>query len=319
MHLSHWLLFVANLPGHHQTLRMRVWRSLKSAGAGALRDGVYLLPATNEARRLFEQQSIEIQRGGGVAHILELTGEAGGAQEAVFRGLFDRSAGYRVLGDQLAALRGGLKKLAESEARRRLNGLRRDVEAHEAMDFFPGAARLQIRALLLDVQGALNAHFHPDEPRPTKRGIVHRNKDDYRGRTWATRKRPWIDRVCSAWLILRFIDPKAKFLWLNRPKDCPKRAVGFDFDGAEFTHVDAKVTFEVLLASFGLQEDPGLSRLATLVHFLDVGGLAIAEAPGLAAIIEGARTLEPDDDRLLTQVKPILDSLYRHYAGQESA
>jgi hypothetical protein len=112
------------------------------------------------------------------------------------------------------------------------------------------------------------------------RRIRPRNRKDYRGRLWATRQRLWIDRVASAWMIRRFIDPQAKFLWLKRVKDCPKRAVGFDFDGAEFTHADSKVTFEVLVASFGLHEDPGLARLGALVHHLDVWGIPIAEGPG---------------------------------------
>ena len=97
-----------------------------------------------------------------------------------------------------------------------------------------------------------------------------------------------------------------------------KRALGFDFDGAEFTHVDSKVTFEVLVESFGLGTDAGLVRLGALVHYLDVGGIPIAEAPGFAAIVSGARALEPSDDALLRRVTPLLDSLYRTYASAES-
>jgi hypothetical protein len=138
----------------------------------------------------------------------------------------------------------------------------------------------------------------------------HRDVKEYRGRTWATREHLWIDRVCSAWLIQRFIDPKARFVWLKRPKDCPKRAIGFDFDGAPFTHVDSKVTFEVLVASFGLDTNPALTRLGALVHFLDVGGIPVPEAAGLATIVSGARTLQRDDSALLQYVSPVLDSIY---------
>ena len=120
--------------------------------------------------------------------------------------------------------------------------------------------------------------------------------------------------MASAWLIRRFIDPKAKFLWLKRVKDCPKSAIGFDFDGAEFTHVDSKVTFEVLLASFHLEQDTGLSRLGALVHHLDVGGIPIAEGPGFATIMAGARALQTDDHELLKAMTPVLDSLYAGYS-----
>ena len=97
-------------------------------------------------------------------------------------------------------------------------------------------------------------------------------------------------------------------------KDCPKNAVGFDFDGAEFTHVDSKVTFEVLVVSFGLESDPGLARLGALVHHLDVGGIPIAEAAGFATIMAGARSLQQNDDELLKAMTPVLDSLYAGYA-----
>jgi hypothetical protein len=312
-----WLLFVANLPGRNQTLRMRVWRSLKSSGAGALRDGVYVLPVSDAARNVFERQSREIQDGGGTAYILELAGEPGNAHGDAFRALFDRSAEYQAIAARLQALRRELGKLDELDARRRLTALHREAASLVAVDFFPGESRAQLDGALADAAAALTARFSPEEPHPAKRKIVRLDHKSYQGRTWATRERMWIDRVCSAWLIRRFIDPKAKFVWLKRPKDCPKRALGFDFDGADFTHVDSKVTFEVLLTSFGLEEDAALTRLGALVHYLDVGGIPVPEAPGLAAIVSGARALQPDDDALLSRVTPLLDSLYRAYSNPD--
>ena len=88
-----------------------------------------------------------------------------------------------------------------------------------------------------------------------------------------------------------------KFVWLKRPKDCPKRAIGFDFDGAESTHVGSKVTFEVLLASFRFDADAAPTRLGALVHCLDVGGIPVPEVPGFAAIVSGARSLQCDEMR----------------------
>src|ERR1039457_274685 len=318
MTAPNWLLFVANLPGRNQTLRMRVWRSLKASGAGALRDGVYVLPVSDTARDVFKQQSREIHEGGGVAYILEVAGEPASPQGDAFRTLFDRTPDYQGNSEKLRVLRRDLGKLEEIDARRRLAALRREVSALSAIDFFPGEPRKQLDGALADLEVALNTQFSPEEPHPAKRRIVRLDRKDFRGRTWATRERLWIDRVCSAWLIRKFIDPKAKFVWLKRPKDCPKRAIGFDFDGAEFSHVDSKVTFEVLLASFGLEGDAGLARLGTLVHFLDVGGIPVAEAPGLAAIFSGARALQPDDDALLLSVTPALDSLYHTYRTEQS-
>src|SRR6516164_9106018 len=105
----------------------------------------------------------------------------------------------------------------------------------------------------------------PDEPHEGAGGISRLDPQRYRGRTWATRRRLWVDRVASAWLIRRYIDPDARFKWLARPSDCPKSALGFDFDGATFTHVGDRVTFQTLLASFGLEPNPALVRLGVLV------------------------------------------------------
>ena len=118
-------------------------------------------------------------------------------------------------------------------------------------------------------------------------------------------------------LIRRFIDRDARFQWLARPSDCPKRAIGFDFDGAAFTHVGERVTFETLIAAFGLQADPGLARLATIVHTLDIGGDPVPEAQGFEAVLAGARErLSDDDDALLAEMSTVLDSLYAHFARQ---
>jgi len=307
-----WLLLVTNLPGRNPRLRMRIWRGLKSAGAGSLRDGVYLLPNSESARRVFDQQTAEIKGAGGVAYILCLQAESS-AQHSALVGLFDRAAEYAEAMRRLDVLKRELTRLPEAIARQRLSALAREVTTIEARDFFPAQPRRQVEGALADAEAALNARFAPDEPRPAHRTLRPRGRKDYIGRTWATREHLWIDRVASAWLIRRFIDPGAKFLWLKRAKDCPKRVVGFDFDGAEFTHVASRVTFEVLVASFGLGEDAALARLGALVHELDVGGIPVAEASGLATIMAGARMLQADDDALLKAMTPVLDHLYAGY------
>jgi hypothetical protein len=296
---------------------MRIWRALKAAGAGSLRDGAYLLPNGERSREVFEEQGAEIRAAGGLVQILSFDAESD-EQNAGLTALFDRTAEYSEAIGRLDSLRGELGKLAETEARQRLAAIGREVAAIGTRDFFPGEPRRQMEEALADGEAALNARFVPDEPHPAQRKIRPRERKDYRGRTWATREHLWIDRVASAWLIRRFIDRKAKFLWLSHVKDCPKRAVGFDFDGAEFTHVGSKVTFEVLVSSFRLEEDSGLIRLGALVHHLDVGGIPIAEAPGFATIMAGARSLQPDDDALLKAMTPVLDSLYASYAGVKS-
>jgi hypothetical protein len=295
---------------------MRIWRALKSAGAGLLRDGAYVLPNGERSRQVLEEQGAEIKAAGGLVQLLSFDAESS-AQNAELVALFDRSDEYAEAVGRLEALRSESGNLTEAEARQRLAGIAREVAGIVARDFFPAEPHRQVEEALADAEAALNGRFAPEEPHAAQRRIRPRERKDYRGRTWATRQHLWIDRVASAWLIRRFIDPKATFLWLKRVKECPKSAVGFDFDGAEFTHVGSKVTFEVLTSSFKLEGDTGLARLGALVHHLDVGGIPTAEGPGFATIVAGARALQPDDDALLKAVTPVLDSLYAGYTSAD--
>lgn len=312
-----WLMLVTNLPGRNQTLRMRIWRALKAAGAGLLRDGVYVLPQSDNAQATFHEQAKEIRAGGGSTYIFLLETKTS-AETAAIESLFERTTEYRELNDRLRASKKEFATFNELDARRRLAAITRELAALEAIDFFPGPSRDQLRSALSDAESALNARFARNEPTAAHRKIARLDVKDYQERTWMTRERLWIDRVCSAWLILRFIDPKAKFVWCKNLNDRPTRAIGFDFDGAQFTHIDSKVTFEVLLISFGLNADPGLARLGALVHFLDVGGIPVPEAAGISAIVLGARAAHPNDDGLLASVTPTLDNLYQAFRAEIS-
>jgi hypothetical protein len=145
-----------------------------------------------------------------------------------------------------------------------------------------------------------------------------RDPSQYHNRVWATRKRPWVDRIACAWLIKKFIDPNARFLWLESPDQCPPDALGFDFDGAEFTHVGDRVSFEVLLASFGLNQ-PELIRMGALVHYLDVGGAQPMEASGLEQILWGLRNSIADDDQLIAAAEGVFDALLAAFTHKEKA
>jgi hypothetical protein len=313
-----WLLLVINLPGRDKTLRMRIWRALKAAGAASLRDGVYLLPDSPASRAVFGEQATDVAAGRGTAHLLPFPGDAP-VRHAVLLGLFDRTAEYMRHRARVEAFQRQITRQKEPQARRAFSVLRREIAGLVATDFFPGKARAQMEEIMASAESVLNARFSVGEPRAVQRKIARRAGRDYRARTWATREHLWIDRVCSAWLIRRFIDPQAKFRWLKDIKDCPKRAVGFDFNGAEFTHVGHKVTFEVLLASFGLEADAGLARLATLVRYLDVGGIPVGEAAGFAAVVTGARATQKGDDALLAMIAPVLDSLYAAFLADQPA
>ena len=307
-----WHVLIVSLPTRSATERMRVWRALKTLGCGVLRDGVYLLPAMEPARAAFEQQAAEVSAAGGQAQVLSLDA-ADRAQEAGFRALFDRSVDYAALKQEIEQLRGKMQRPSTTQARegaRQGAQLQKRFAALAATDYFSGAARQQVGAMLDELEQQITAKLNPDEPHAVAGKIKRLEPAQYQARVWATRKRLWVDRMASAWLIARFIDRQAKFKWLAQPADCPKKALGFDFDGAAFTHIGSRVTFEVLLASFGLEEDAALARIGGIVHFLDVGGVPVAEAAGLEAVLKGLREQAANDDALLAAAAAVFDGLY---------
>lgn len=303
-----WLLLITSLPGDVGSARVRLWRGVKGLGAAVLRDGVYLLPWREPLQAALAEQAAATRDQGGTAYLLELAPQDGMEEE--LRGLFDRGGDYGKLTAAAVALQREADGQSEAAARRRLRKLRRDHAALVAIDYFPGAGQATAARAIEVAEVAVNRRFSPDEPAGAAGTIEHLDPAAFRGRTWATRARLWVDRVASAWLIQRFIDPQARFVWLADLATRPPEGVGFDFDGAAFTHVGERVTFEVLMASFGLEGDPGLARLAELVHYLDAGGLPVAEAAGFEAILAGYRQRCPDDDHLLAAMGPVLDALY---------
>ena len=309
-----WLLLTASLSGRTaSTGRVRLWRALKDLGVGSLRDGVSLLPASDAAREALTALAQEVRAEEGTAWLLELPTQPPELEQSL-RGLFDRGPDFAEFTANLAGLAGELPGLDEATARRRTRQLDRALAEIARIDFFPGPAQVQARATRDGVAAEVDRRFSPGEPRTAERPLPRLSPADYQGRTWATRRHLWVDRVASAWLIRRHIDPRARFLWLESPADCPADALGFDFDGAAFSHVGGRVTFEVLSASFALTAAPGLARLAALVHYLDVGGLPVTEAPGFEAILAGLRAGCADDDALLEAATPVLDALERRFA-----
>jgi hypothetical protein len=291
---------------------MRVWRALKALGCATLRDGVYLLPEAPEHASALEGVALGVRQADGSAEAYRLSGTDEG-QEAALRGLFDRAEDYADIAEDLRALRGGLKGVGPAAAGRRLQALTRRFNQVAGVDFFPGEARRQTLARLDELRAEVGRLVSPDEPSARHAALPLLDRGEYRGRTWATRARPWVDRLASAWLIRRHIDPEATLVWLTSPADCRPGWLGFDFDGAAFSHTDGRVTFEALLASFGLEGDPGLRRLGDLVHYLDVGGAPVPEAAGVEALLAGLRAGEGDDDRLLARASDLFDWLLRHY------
>lgn len=303
-----WAILVVTLPTQPNAVRLRIWRAIKALGCAALRDGAYLLPAAHGG--LFEPLAAEVREHGGTAMVLALS-PRDDAQRDEMVALFDRSQAYAQWRDSATALQRELAALSEMQARRRLRAATEALHALQRIDYYPGAAAKQAQATLDALRLALDARFSKGEPQPQiDHRITRLDSRKFQGKRWATRSRPWVDRLACAWLIRRFVDPQARFVWLCDPAQAPRGALGFDYDGARFTHVGARVTFEVLLASFGLDRDTRLQRLAASVHYLDAGGIPVAEAAGLESVLAGLRELHTDDDALLAAAAWVFDALH---------
>jgi hypothetical protein len=305
---------VLSLPTRDSTLRMRVWRALKDSGCAVLRDGVYLLPTINGDSAALERLEKEIRMHGGFALRLQAAPKAP-SEQAGLQQLFDRTPQYAELIEQVGTTKASLPRLGPRRGRTAVQRVAQAAQKLARIDFFPGQAKAQAAAAIADLKARYAELHSPNEPRASMRGLRRVNPADFQKRVWATRKSPWVDRLASAWLIKRFIDRDARFVWLERPSALPKKAVGFDFDGAEFTHVKHRVTFEVLLATFALENDAALHAIAKSVHFLDIGGIPVADARVLEAMLKGAREKAKSDDALLAEAMRTLDLLYSGYGS----
>ena len=304
---SMWTLLLLTLPSQPSAVRLRVWRNLKALGSAALRDGAYVLPATHEG--VFAKVAEEVIEHGGTAFIAEMRPKSE-VQAQELCALFDRTEMYAQWCDVTRELRKVIKKLSEADARKRYRASTESLQAIERIDFLPGQAREQANAELVSLRRDMDAHFSAGEPQAEDGRVPALSLQKFQGKRWVTRARPWVDRMACAWLIRRFVDAAPIFVWLNDVTKVPRGAVGYDFDGAQFTHIGSLVSFEVILASFGLQSDPKLKRIAAIVHYLDVGGIPVAEAAGLEWVLSGLRDLHQDDDALIAASDAVFDALY---------
>lgn len=299
---------ILSLPTENSTDRQRAWRALKASGAAVLRDGVYLMPSRDDCRATLETLASDVNNAGGTAHVLRVEAD----EDATYAALFDRSEDYATLLAELGQVQETLAADTVQDVLKQTRKLRKSFAALVEIDFFPGEAQRQTDGALRDLELACARTLSPDEPHAMVGAIASLQLADYQGRTWATRKRPWVDRLASAWLIRRFIDPQAQLLWLEHPDDCPRDALGFDFDDASFSHIDSRVTFEVLVASFALDQ-PAITRLGLLVHYLDVGGVQPTDAAGVESVLAGLRSGITDDDQLLAAASTVFDGLFSNF------
>jgi hypothetical protein len=310
-----WLLLIHQLPAKPAYLRVKIWRRLQDLGAIAVKNAVHALPMNEETQEDFEWLLREIVEGGGEAIVCEARLIDGLSDEEV-RALFDgaRDADYEdVAKDARAlakALRPNAKAAAIAELRTRVARLRKRLAEVVSIDFFGAIGREKAESLLRGLEARLNE----DEAVPDKTTADSAKSalGVLRNRTWVTRQGVHVDRIASAWLIRRFIDPDARFKFVSgkgyRPDDGELR---FDMFEAEFTHEGDKCTFEVLLER-GALEDPALRAIAEIVHDIDLKDdkFGRTEVAGIRTLIEGISVATKDDSERIARGADVFNNLY---------
>ncbi len=306
------------LPSTPSNLRVRTWRRLQQLGALPVKQAVYVLPDTPSAREDFEWLKTEIKSAGGDASVFAADTVDSWSDDALveeFRRARQEAYGElageieRVLG-RVGATRRPRGTRAPA-VRRLIEVFRERLSAIEHVDFFGSAGRDHVTALLQQLEEkASNSPRPAERPRTDGRAAPR----TYRNRVWVTRPRPGVDRMGSAWLIKRFVDPQARFAFVADRESAPHDAVPFDMFGVDFSHQGEGCTFETLCAVFAIQA-PAVARIAAIVHDLDLkdGRFGAQEAPTVGTLIEGMQLSISNDDELLDRGMALFESLYRAF------
>jgi hypothetical protein len=305
------LLLLVGVPPTPSSVRVRVWRRLRSLGAVPLRRSAYLLPDTPERYEDFQWLAQEIDREGGEATLIRVRQiENVGAADVLRLFHEPRDRDYRQLAARYRRLLPRLdRKSAGASARvhEELARLARDHQRLRAIDFFDAPGGAEVRRLEEAVAVRIR---RPGAARAARAPAAALDPTTLRGRRWVTRPRPHVDRIASAWLIRRFIDPEARFLFAP-PPEFPGDAIPFDAPGVELGHEGEDCTFETLVKRARLR-DRRLARLAEVVHEADLrdGKYAHDEARGIDVAIRALLAASPDDHQVLAQGMALFEGLY---------
>ncbi|MGQ0640743.1 MAG: chromate resistance protein ChrB domain-containing protein [Gemmatimonadaceae bacterium] len=300
-----WLLLLPQLPAKPDYARVKLWRRLQPLGVIALRNAVYVLPNTPDAREDLEWIAKEVEGDGGTAVVCEATLLEGVSDEDLEVRFRERAAqGYQNIATRARAALGDPPSGAVSRR------LRTQLEVEIKRDQFGGAGRPAAEQALAALEAA---------SQPTLMGTSpdRRKKQAPSGAVWVTRAGVFVDRIASAWLIRRFIDRKAKFRFVTTTRYAPRRnELRFDMFQAEYTHRADRCTFEVLLEEFDLT-NPALHAIAQIVHDIDLKDERFnrPETEGITQLLHGLALAEPNDSKRLRAGEQIFDSLFAQFSS----
>ena len=307
-----WLLLGHQLPARRSNARVKTWRRLQQLGAVPTRNSVYVLPNTEQCREDFEWLRSEIVALGGQATVFAADAiSQGGAEDIVATFKRARAQDYRGLKRDVDRLLSSLRRKRRGTAKgqplgRAVRALRDKFAAIERADFFRADSRDEAAAGLATLEQAAQGPRRAVSSSP-----AGSTRERFDNRRWVTRPRPGVDRMASAWLIRKFIDRAATFVFADVPEGPD---VAFDMYTGEFSHRGGLCTFEVLADRFGLS-DPAVARIAQIVHDLDMKEAKYAppEAPAVGRMVDGLRALHSDDGTLLEQGINMFEALARSF------
>ena len=295
-----WLLLLYSLPATHKAERVAVWRKLAKSGAVQIKTSTYLLPDRLAQYELFQWFAKEVRDYGGESTLIRAK-EIEGLPNRKLIDLFNstREKEYAVLIHALRNL--SARKIGGGTFADELEKLKREFRRIREIDFFDSPMAQDVEALLQRVQTATQARKTPAAKLLAKH---------YQNRRWVTRPRPEIDRVASAWLIRRFIDQKAKFIFAKNAESAAD-ALPFDFPVGEFSHHGEDCTFETLLQRFRIA-DKALRKIGEMVHDADLEDEKFqrAECIGIDRVLKGWAKEGVPDNEILAEGFRCFDGLY---------
>jgi hypothetical protein len=313
-----WLLLIHQIPPKPSYLRVKIWRRLQKLGAVAIKNAVYALPQSDQTREDFQWILREVIEGGGDGTLCEarlVDGITDDQVEELFHAA--RAADYRQIADDARRLartlpaKGKLREERRPQLEVEITRLKKRLDEVVAIDFFGAPGREAAAGLVSDIEmrlcGSKSSRASSED--------ATRIRQDLQGKTWVTRKGIHVDRMATAWVVLRFVDPDAKFKFVPAKGYIPLAdEVRFDMFEAEFTHEADCCSMEVLLARTGIR-DPGLVRISEIVHDIDLKDAKFQreETTGIARLIDGIAMSHKDDDVRLGRAAAIFDDLYENF------
>jgi len=296
-----WLLLLLRLPATHKAERVAIWRKLKKSGAIQIQTSTYVLPDEPARYESFQWLTQEIRTAGGDATLVRAREIEGLPNEKLIE-LFNtaRAKEYATLRELLRGLGHRRKTRSSSTSADKIDRVRKQFRDIRQTDFFNCPRAQDVEMLLRKME----------RTQPTETAFPRIVSRDYRGRTWVTRPRPEIDRVGSAWLIRKFIDPKAKFIFAKKVP-VNGRAVSFDMLDAEFSHRGDDCSFETLVKQFRIQ-DKVIHQIGEMIHDADLDDDKFErnECIGIDRVLKGWAREGISDQEILRRGLQCFDALH---------